>query len=190
MKHHIKIWDKYSMLTIISVDIIKKKNYNRIYCTCICECWNTKTIYKWSLINWDTTSCWCYQKKMSTKIEWMYWCIEYRAYHSMIQRCYNKQQKFYKNYWWRWIKVCDRWLWIDWFTNFYNDMWRKSNSKHSLDRINNNWDYCPENCRRTDYSTQNRNKSNSIKYKLKRITKDLFNTYYTFDTLVITSSIS
>lgn len=69
------------------------------------------------------------------------------TYSNMKQRCYNKNDKIYKHYWWRWITVCDRRLWIYWFDNFYLDMWDRP-KWHSLDRIDNDWQYSPENCRR------------------------------------------
>lgn len=182
MKHHISIWDKYSRLTVISINMIKKWNHNRIYCTCICECWNNKIVYKWSLVNWDTTSCGCYQKTISTKAEWMHWSVEYTTYHQMLARCYNKNNKYYKYYWWRWISVCDKWM-IS-FKNFYLDMWDRPEWK-SIDRIDNDWNYCPENCRRADNKTQRNNQSNTIKNKLKKITKDLFSKYISIDTFII-----
>ena len=92
----------------------------------------------------------------------------YKTYNGMKDRCYNANQDSYKYYWWRWIKICDRWLWIDWFDNFISDMWPKPDTiyKYSVDRINNDWDYCPENCRRADWITQANNRRNrSKKYK-------------------------
>lgn len=87
----------------------------------------------------------------------------YQTYISMKNRCYNNRYAKYHRYWWRWIRVCDRWLWIHWFTNFCNDMWERP-EKHTLDRIDNNWDYEPSNCRRATIYQQSANKSTNNKF--------------------------
>jgi len=70
----------------------------------------------------------------------------YDIFQAMKDRCINNRNKRYSRYWWRWISVCDRWLWPYWFTNFCTDMWERPVWR-SLDRIDNNWNYCKENCR-------------------------------------------
>lgn len=72
---------------------------------------------------------------------------EYTIWKSMRQRCNDKNCKNYKKYGGRGIKVCDRWMdkWNG-FANFYSDMGDKPENK-SLDRIDNDGDYSPENCK-------------------------------------------
>ena len=70
----------------------------------------------------------------------------YQMFQWIKSRCYKKTHDYYKNYWWRWIKVCDRRLWPEWFSNFINDMWERP-KWCSIDRIDNNWNYEPWNCR-------------------------------------------
>jgi hypothetical protein len=70
---------------------------------------------------------------------------EYKIWSSMKNRCLNLKANYYKNYGGRGIKICDRWL--NSFENFYADMGSKPTPKHSIDRINVNGDYKPENCR-------------------------------------------
>ena len=76
---------------------------------------------------------------------------------SMLSRCYNPNNKGYKNYGGRGISVCDRWLGDDGFNNFIADMGRCPD-KLSIDRIDNDKGYYPDNCRWTTYSIQNINK--------------------------------
>lgn len=84
--------------------------------------------------------------------------IEYRCYTSMKTRCYNKKCPPYKNYGGRGIKVCDRWLGPQGFINFMIDMGERPSSRHSLDRIDNNQGYFPDNCRWADNATQGNNR--------------------------------
>lgn len=87
----------------------------------------------------------------------------YSVYLSIKQRCYNPNNKFYKNYGERGIILSDRWKGIDGFTNFCNDMGEKpSPSKYySLDRINVNGNYEPSNCKWSNHFEQSSNKTNN-----------------------------
>jgi hypothetical protein len=85
---------------------------------------------------------------------------EYRAWHSMIQRCENKNDKGYKNYGGRNIKVHPPW---HNFVNFLADNGFKPSSKHSLDRINNDGNYEPGNVRWATPKEQAINKRTTVK---------------------------
>lgn len=69
---------------------------------------------------------------------------EYNAWLQMKQRCNNSRCKRYKYYGARGIKVCDRWLDFD---NFIADMGRRPGKGYSIDRIDNDGNYEPDNCR-------------------------------------------
>lgn len=69
-----------------------------------------------------------------------------KSYRSMKSRCYNKNVPSYKHYGSRGIKICERWLGIDGFDRFVEDLGERPKGK-TLDRINNDGDYSPDNCR-------------------------------------------
>ena len=76
---------------------------------------------------------------------------EYRCWASMLQRCTNPNNPAYKNYGGRGIQVCERW---QTYANFLEDMGRRPASKDSIDRIDNDGDYEPDNCRWATWKTQ------------------------------------
>lgn len=89
----------------------------------------------------------------------------------MKQRCLNPNNNQFHNYGARGITVCDRWL--DSFENFYNDMGEPPTSSHSLDRIDNDRGYSPDNCRWATPSEQTYNRRDYKRPKYKtEIVKD------------------
>lgn len=136
------IGNKYNKLTVISE--MEYQKYGRRCYLCKCDCGNEKVIVGESIRYGRTTSCGCYAKSKVTK-HGMADTSSHVAWSSMRQRCTTETHKQYHNYGGRGIKVCDRWM--DSYENFLSDMGIRPTKKHSLDRIDNNGDYTPDNCR-------------------------------------------
>jgi len=140
--------------------VVERKGHNLhgvILWLCQCDCgkhWIVRTDH---LRSGKTRSCGCLYsernnyKKSRTK--------EYRAWRNMIQRCTNPQHRDYKDYGGRGITVCERWLRE--FDMFMEDMGTAPSKELSLDRINNDLGYSPENCKWSTAKEQANNKRNS-----------------------------
>lgn len=81
---------------------------------------------------------------------------EHQIWRLMRQRCHNPSYALYPNYGGRGIVMCDRWL--NSYANFLNDMGRRPTVKHSIDRVDNDGNYEPDNCRWATHQQQSRNK--------------------------------
>lgn len=119
-----------------------------------CDCGTERDVDGPSLRTGKSTSCGCYQREVVSRHRESY-TLTYRAWGAMKSRCMNPANRRYHCYGERGIRVCDRWLT---FENFLADMGRKPKGK-SLDRINNDGNYEPGNCRWATPLEQGNNRS-------------------------------
>ena len=94
----------------------------------------------------------------------LYLTPEYKAWHNMISRCYNPEYDHYADYGGRGIKVADEWREDPWM--FLLHVGPRPSNDHSLDRVDNDWDYLPENVRWATQAEQNANRRDPIQMNL------------------------
>jgi len=127
----------------VANDVYRNQQHSRWLCRCFCgrlfECRQN------SLRSGNTRSCGCLRYRNTIRGENEHITAEYRAWAEMKRRCYNSRCGCYMRYGGRGIIVCSRWLLS--YRLFLQDMGRKPSVKHSIDRINNDGNYEPTNCR-------------------------------------------
>lgn len=142
------------------VAIRRDSNENRKW-ICNCDCGNTTSVTTSSLLIGNTKSCRCLKAETMRKTMTKHGhstsngsSLTYHSWKSMLERCNYKSHPGYKNYGGRGIEVCERWKL---FENFLSDMGSRVEGL-SLDRIDNNGNYEPSNCRWADRLTQRSNR--------------------------------
>lgn len=155
---------------LIVIKRVENDKFNRSKWLCKCDCGNYKIIAGTFLRTNKTRSCGCLFKEVHTKYaDEFKSTLKFKRLHriwmGMKIRCNNKKSKDYKKYGQRGIKICDEWLNREsGFINFYN--WAINNGYQeglSIDRINNNGNYEPNNCR---WATLEQQANNTRKNRL------------------------
>lgn len=138
---------------------------------CRCECGTEKVVRAIYLIDGRSQSCGCFQRECVSEqfaTHRKTGSPEHRTWKSMIGRCCNPKNPKYPDYGGRGIRVCD--CWRESFQAFFDDMGRRP-SGHTLDRIDNDGNYEPSNCRWAVLAEQANNKRTNhfLEYDGKRM---------------------
>lgn len=156
------IGKKFGELTVLEFDH-KEQIYNskgikngfKYFYLCKCECGNISIVPRHHLVYGHTQSCGCVNFTHGLTHTRLF-----NIFNGMKQRCYNPKNYKYKNYGGRGITICQEWQ--EDFINFYN--WAINNNyadNLSIDRINVNGNYEPNNCRWVNMKTQQNNRTNN-----------------------------
>lgn len=135
---------KFGRLLVIKSAPIRPNTRHRFW-TCQCDCGNEVIVDGSNLKNNHTRSCGCLCKDVSKYINFKRGrthSTEFITWASMRQRCRNKNNRAYKDYGERGIKICEKW---DTFEAFLSDMGLKPGPKFTLERLDNNGPYSSEN---------------------------------------------
>ena len=132
---------------------------------CICDCGNETVVRAYNLKSGAVKSCGCLRHNSQTVTHNMSHTKIYRIWAGIKNRCYNKRASAYKRYGGRGIKMCDEWLGS--FEAFYEWATAKGYEEGlTIERIDNDGDYCPGNCKWIPLPEQalNRRRNRSISY--------------------------
>ena len=153
---------KFGRLTVVRFD---HKENGRKYYLCQCDCGNFKIVSNHSLKSGNTKSCGCLHKEIliqrnkDNRIHHPENERLLRIWRAMLHRCYKETDEHYDYYGGRGIKVCDDWHDFETFQK-----WALANGyadNLTVDRLDGNKDYCPENCSWATMTVQNNHKSDT-----------------------------
>lgn len=180
MKNLSKVKDltgkRFGRLTVIGID--EGKQTRKTYWLCQCDCGKISSHRSDGLISGSIRSCGCLKNELSAERvakNHKHKQSGTRLYHiwqGMKSRCYTKTSPDYQRWGGRGIKMCDEWR--DSFESFYE--WAMASGYKdtlTIDRVDNDGDYTPDNCRWTTAREQSRNRRSNIPITIGNTTKTL-----------------
>lgn len=143
---------------LVALGFVGRNKWNQALWLCQCDCGKHLTTLCDTLVRGRTQSCGCLRRDITIQRNFRHGLCdkpEYITWNGMKCRCENPNEKGYENYGGRGIKICKRWRYS--FENFYTDMGPKPGPEYSIERINNDGDYEPGNCKWATRQEQNDN---------------------------------
>jgi len=153
---------KFNRLTVVKFSHTDKHRFNKW--ECVCDCGNVVIANSQQLKGGGTKSCGCYKNELCAKLKKITHgdsrrckiTPEYRTWCKVKERCYNQNDKRYKDYGGRGILMSDEWR--NSYQTFFNDMGVRPSNKHSIERQDNDMGYFNGNCIWAVKKIQDRNK--------------------------------
>ena len=161
MKRQNLVGNTYGRLTVQSLHEVRNR---KGYWNCLCTCGVNTVVEGTHLKSGHTQSCGCIHSEVTIARNFRHglkWTAEYTAWCNIKARCSNPKRRDYPDYGGRGIGVCARWSGS--FDNFLADMGTKPSTGHTIERMNNDGNYEPGNCKWATRIEQAANKRNTPK---------------------------